>query len=69
MPITNRQDASDVDEFIERIFAADTADGRFDEIQSMFVAKLDFDLVFESEVGLERAPSGVTLPTDCTGCG
>ena len=62
MPITNRQDASDVDEFIERIFAADTADGRFDEIQSMFVAKLDFDLVFESEVGLERAPSGVTLP-------
>ena len=62
MPIINRQDASDVDEFIERIFAAGTADGRFDEIQSMFVAKLDFDRVFESEYGLEGAPSSVTLP-------
>ena len=62
MPIINRQDASDVDEHIRRIFVTDSSAGRFEEINRLFVEKLDFEPVFQSELTLDGARAGVTLP-------
>ncbi len=62
MPIIDKQDASDVEEFIKLIFAAEATYDRFNQIQRLFVEKLDFCQVLESELNLDGARRGVTLP-------
>ena len=63
MPITNRQDASDVDQHITEIFGAGSTVERVERIRRLFVEKLDFEASFQEEVSLEGTRRGVTLPT------
>ena len=60
MPISNQQDARDVEEHVERIFAASRPD-RASVIRSLFVEKLDFNPI-SGQVDLAAAPAGVKLP-------
>ena len=60
MPIINRQDAADVEEQFESIFAADRS-RRADELRKLFVEKLDFEPV-SGVVSLAKAPRQVSLP-------
>ena len=62
MPITNRQDASDVDQHITEIFDAGSTVERVERIRRLFVEKLDFEASFQEEVSLEGTRRGVTLP-------
>ena len=62
MPITNRQDASDVDRHIERIFNARSTEDRVERIRRLFVDKLDFRPLYEMDVPFEGVAKGVTLP-------
>ena len=62
MPITNRQDASDVDQHITEIFDAGSTAERAERIRRLFVEKLDFEASFQEEVSLEETRRGVTLP-------
>lgn len=60
MPIIDRQDASDVEEHIQRIFAASPS-ARADELRRLFVEKLDF-APSSGLVNLTGAPNAVELP-------
>ena len=60
MPIVNPDDAVEVEDRVDRIFAASPAD-RAGEIRALFVEVLDFDPV-SGDVGLDRAPGNVALP-------
>ena len=61
MPIINRQDASDVEERMKRVFGAGSPEERVREIRGLFVETLDFAPVF-GEVGLAGGRGGVELP-------
>ena len=61
MPIINRQDASDVEARIKRIFEADSREARASEIRRLFVETLDFEPA-SGEVGLAGARASVSLP-------
>ena len=60
MPIINRQDATEVEGHIQRIFAAPSS-GRAAELTALFVEKMDFARASGS-VSLAGAPSAVVLP-------
>ena len=61
MPIIDTRDATDVDEHIERIFAADSTDGRVLAIRRLFAEKLDF-VQQSGAVGLSGAAGNARLP-------
>ena len=61
MPVINRQDASDVEQHIDRIFRADSPEDRVREIRRLFVETLDFEQS-SGVVSLEGAPASVELP-------
>ena len=60
MPIINRQDATEVEQHIRRIFAAPPIE-RASELRALFVEKMDFSGATGS-VSLAGAPSTVALP-------
>ena len=60
MPILNREDARDVEEHVERIFAASEPD-RANAIRALFVEKLDFN-PDSGQVDLAGAPASAKLP-------
>ena len=60
MPIVNRQDAAEVDAYIQRIFDAPPAQ-RAQAIRRLFVEKLDFAGA-TGTVSLAKAPATVSLP-------
>jgi hypothetical protein len=62
MPIINRQDATEVDQYIQRIFAAAPTQ-RAQAIRRLFVEKLDFSAT-SGLVNLAKAPASVSLPTN-----
>ena len=61
MPIINRQDAAEVDAYIQRIFTPPAGQSRTDGIRRLFVEKLDFAPI-NGSVSLEKAPATVSLP-------
>ncbi len=61
MPVINKQDASDVEDHIGRIFRADSTEERSRQIRRLFVEKLDFEQS-SGVVSLEGAPQRVDLP-------
>ena len=61
MPIINRQDASEVEAHIERVFGAGSPEERVREIRGLFVETLDFEPT-SGEVGLAGGRKGVELP-------
>ena len=61
MPIISRQDASDVETRIRRIFDADSRRDRVREFRHLFVETLDFEWA-SGEVGMADARANVTLP-------
>ena len=62
MPIIDRQDAKDVDEYITRVFGA-AATTRADALRALFVEKLDF-VPAAGTVSFVGAPSALELPTE-----
>ena len=64
MPIINPQDAREVDEQIELIFAAGSTADRLERIRQLFVAILDFQSTFNFNVGLSGAHGDVKLPDE-----
>lgn len=60
MPIINRQDAAEVEQYIARFFAAPPS-GRAQTLRRLFVEKLDFASA-TGVVSLAHAPKTVTLP-------
>ncbi len=60
MPIINRQDAEEVDQYIRRFFAS-PGEGRAQALRRLFVEKLDFAAA-TGAVSLARAPKNVALP-------
>ena len=60
MPISNQQDARDVEDHVERIFAASEPD-RANAIRALFVEKLDFNPV-SGQVDLPSVSASVELP-------
>jgi len=60
VPIINRQDAAEVDDYIARFFASSSA-GRAQALRRLFVEKLDFAGA-TGAVSLANAPKTVTLP-------
>ena len=62
MPILNRDDAAEVDQHIERIFAASER-GRGDAVRRLFVEVLDF-MPARGMVALSPRPAGSPLPDD-----
>lgn len=62
MPIIDKDDATDVEEHIERIFAAESADARVLAIRRLFAEKLDFDQQ-SGTVSLSGAPRRGARPT------
>ena len=65
MPIMNRQDASDVDARVGRVFGAGSEREREREIRALFVEVLDFEPA-TGEVGLGGARGSVELPGGAT---
>ena len=63
MPVINRQDASDVEQHIDRIFRADSPEERVRQIRRLFVEKLDFEQS-SGVVSLIDAPASVDLPAE-----
>ena len=63
MPVINRQDASDVEQHIDRIFRADSPEERVRQIRRLFVEKLDFEQS-SGVVSLIDAPARVDLPAE-----
>ena len=61
MPVINKQDASDVEQHIDRIFRADSPEERVREIRKLFAEKLDFEQS-SGVVSLIDAPARVDLP-------
>ena len=61
MPIINRQDASDVEERVARVFGAGSPQERAREIRALFVEKLDFAPT-SGEISLANARASVSLP-------
>ena len=61
MPIINRQDASDVEACMARIFEAGSSEARASEIRSLFVETLDFEPA-SGEVSLAGGRAAVSLP-------
>ena len=61
MPIINRQDASDVEARMERIFSAGSPEARASEIRRLFVETLDFEPA-SGEVSRAGARASVNLP-------
>jgi flagellar motor component MotA len=61
MPILNREDATEVEEHIKKIFSAKTTQERVAELQQVFVEKLDFERA-DGLVSLEGARKNVDLP-------
>ena len=61
MPVIDRQDASDVERHMARIFGAGSREERIQEIRRLFVEKLDFEQT-SGVVSLEGAPARVDLP-------
>ena len=64
MPIINPQDAQEVDDQIELIFAAGSTADRLALIRQLFVGILDFHNTFDFSVGLGGARGNVKLPTE-----
>ena len=64
MPIINPQDAREVDDQIELIFAAGSTADRLARIRQLFVGILDFHNTFDFSVGLGGARGNVKLPTE-----
>ena len=64
MPIINPQDAREVDDQIELIFAAGSTADRLARIRQLFVGILDFRDTFDFSVGLGGARGNVKLPTE-----
>ena len=62
MPIINRQDATEVEVHIKRIFDAQTSNDRAHATRGLFTQILDFEMTFDFSVGLEGAANGVELP-------
>ncbi|MCH8818261.1 MAG: hypothetical protein IIC92_11090, partial [Chloroflexi bacterium] len=60
MPIRNREDAVEVEQHIERVFAAPAID-RAGALRRMFVEVMDFESA-SGAVSLAAAPKNVTLP-------
>ncbi len=60
MPIINRQDASEVEAHIERVFGAGSPEERVREVRRMFVETLDFAPA-SGEIGLAGGRKGVEL--------
>ncbi len=65
MPIINRQDASDVDRYIDLIFNAGSQEKRVLELRKLFAEKFDFDPQ-SGEVSLAGISSNVVLPDSAT---
>ena len=63
MPVLNREDAVDVDEYIEAFFRT-SPDQRAEALRRLFVEKLDFEAV-SGYIGLSAAPKAVSLPDQC----
>ena len=63
MPVINRQDASDVEQHIARIFSSNSPEERVREIRRLFVEKLDFEQS-SGVVSLGDAPASVELPDE-----
>ena len=63
MPVISKQDASDVEQHIARIFGANSTDGRVSEIRKLFTETLDFEQS-SGVVSLRGAPTRVELPGD-----
>ena len=61
MPVISKQDASDVEEHIDRIFRSNSLEERISEIRRLFVETLDFEQS-SGVVSLEDAPASVDLP-------
>ena len=61
MPVINTQDASDVEEHIDRIFRSNSPEERISEIRRLFAETLDFEQS-SGVVSLEDAPAKVELP-------
>ena len=61
MPVIDRQDASDVEQHIARIFSSNSPEERVREIRRLFVEKLDFEQS-SGVVSLQDAPARVELP-------
>ena len=61
MPVINKQDASDVEQHIDRIFRADSPEERVRGIRRLFAEKLDFEQS-SGVVSLQDAPARVELP-------
>ena len=61
MPVIDRQDASDVEQHIARIFGAGSTEERIREIRRLFAEKLDFEQS-SGVVSLQDAPARVELP-------
>ena len=61
MPVINTQDASDVEQHIDRIFKSNSPEERIREIRRLFVETLDFEQS-SGVVSLEDAPTRVELP-------
>ena len=64
MPINNPQDAYEVRNQIELIFAAGSTADRLERIRQLFVGILDFRDTFDFSVGLDGARGNVKLPTE-----
>ena len=61
MPVINTQDASDVEQHIDRIFRSNSPEERIRDIRRLFVETLDFEQS-SGVVSLEDAPARVDLP-------
>ena len=61
MPVINTQDASDVEQHIDRIFRSNSPEERIRDIRRLFVETLDFEQS-SGVVSLEDAPGRVELP-------
>ena len=61
MPVINRQDASDVEQHIARIFSSNSPEVRIRGIRRLFAEKLDFEQS-SGVVSLQDAPARVELP-------
>ena len=61
MPVINTQDASDVEQHIDRIFRSNSPEERIRDIRRLFVETLDFEQS-SGIVSLEDAPAKVDLP-------
>ena len=64
MPIINPQDAREVDDQIELIFAAGSTADRLERIRQLFVGILDFHNTFDRSVVLDGARGNVKLPAE-----